>query len=298
MEGERERAEHCLYRLATHFGSEGASPLQRSQSRDRIDAARRVRLKRAGAALTAVGLLSELEVERFRRLLEDEIARGVREQPPVSGELARRTRDLLSARLCGVAESAADRGTSAQQRDRHADAVERFQCVLDACGRCGALGDDECLQWQERVCEADGGRTWSLERDRRAKRCTLTELRAVVLGDATRIGGARIATAELYADGVVLRWDSGTGVVPTPSLQRTDDPAGAGWYPPAPVSVADDVGTEYLHVHTSQVMRVPDGPVGGTSTFATAVAPAATQLVAQIGEHRLTVVLPGLGEPR
>lgn len=281
MEAERERAERHLHGLATHHGSMPQGPLQRSQSRERSDASRRVRFDRAARALTAIGVLSDSDVEPFRHRLGAEIERGPRPQSVIDDELACRARALLATRLRDVAEP---------ETVPRADAVADFERVYVACKACGALAEAELSLWRERLREADGGQTWWLERERRQKRCTLTELRGVVLGDATRIGGVRIATAELYTDGLVLRWDSHAGIVRTPATAGADGAPGPGWYPPAVVSLTDDLGTEYLHVHTSQVMRVC---VMGTSTFATVVPPTATQLLAQIGEQHLVVALPG-----
>lgn len=122
---------------------------------------------------------------------------------------------------------------------------------------------------------------------------TLTALCTVVRGEATPNGTLRIATAELYADGLVLRWHSHAGIVARPWVAESGDSTTAGWYPPSPVSLTDDVGTEYLHVHTGQVVRIVGGPVAGTSTFATTVPAAATHLIAEIGEQRLSIALNG-----
>lgn len=65
--------------------------MPRSMSRERINAARRLRLQAAAEALTAVGVLSEAEVAPFRRRLEEEITGGrQRAVPPVDEALAHR----------------------------------------------------------------------------------------------------------------------------------------------------------------------------------------------------------------
>lgn len=284
---ERERVDRYLFGLATHFGSGGAGPLQRSQSRDAIDRRRRERFDRAAEALTAIGAIDEPAVALFRCRLDDEIERGSVPQRVADEALSRRARDLLASRLREVEEGVADPAPGAQSDARHADRVVAFERVLAAYGYCGALSDDERSQWKERLCDADGGRTWWLERDRRESNCTLTDLRAVVRGEATRAGTLRIATAELYADGLVLRWYSHGEI-----LRPPQEAPGARAYPAA-VSLTDDVGTEYLHVHTTQGIRSVGGPVAATSTFGTAVPPSATQLAAEIGEQRLTVQLRG-----
>lgn len=294
MEVERERVERHLLGLATHFGSWGSGPLQRSQSREQIDAARRVRFEHAAQALTAIEAISESDIEPFRRRLEHEIEHAS-VLPAVidDDELARRARGLLAARLREL-EDAVDDSVSGEQSDaRHANCIAAFERASTAFARCGALAEADLARWRERLCEVDGWRTWWLEQERRRRRCTLTELRTVVRGEATRTGTLQIATAELYADGVVLRWRSHAGMVAPPSVAESGDPTAAGWYPPAPVSLTDDVGTEYLHVHTGQVIRVAGGPVAGTSTFATTVPAAATHLVAEMCKQRLTIALDG-----
>ena len=208
-------------------------------------------------------------------------------------ELARRARGLLAARLRELEDAADDSVSGGQSNARHPDRIAAVERLRTACADCDALTEAELSRWRERLCEVDGGRTWSLEQERRQRRCTLTELRTVVLGEATSNGTLQIATAELYADGLVLRWRSHAGMVSPPSVAEPGDPTAAGWYPPAPVSLTDDVGTEYRHVHTGQVIRVAGGPVAGTSTFATTVPAAATQLIAEVGEQRLTLALGG-----
>ncbi len=292
MQAEREWAERYLWKLAW-FGSGGAEPFQRSQSRERINAERRARFEAAADALSAVGAVTQADVEPFRRRLEEEIERGEDPEPaPWAGddELAQRARLLLESRLADVARGAVEPGAAADA-DSHREAISRFARGEAACAACGALSADELEQWHEQLREVDGGHTWWLERERREKRCTLTELRAVVSGDATRKRGVRITSAELYADGVLLRWHSENGMVPP--LARDRPGSGDGAYPPAPVSLTDDLATEYLHVHTNQGARSRAGPVIGKSTFATAVPGAAAELVAEIWEERLVVALAG-----
>lgn len=290
MQAEREWAERYL-RNRCLFGSWGPGPLQRSQSREGINAERRARFEAAADALSAVGVVGDGEVERFRRRLEDEIARGPDPEPApwaADDELARRARLLLESRLTNVARGAVEPGAAADA-DSHREAVSQFTRVEVACAACGALSSDELARWHERLREVDGGHTWWLERERREKRCSLTELRAVVPGDTTRKRGVRIISAELYAEGVLLRWHSENGMVPQLVGDRSG--SGDGAYPPAPVSLTDDLATEYLHLHTGQSARSAGGPVIGTSTFATAVPEQAVELVAEIWEERLVVAL-------
>lgn len=295
MVAERERAELHLLCLAVLFGAGGSDPLPRSESRERIDAARWLRLQAAAEALTAVGALSDFEVAPFRRRLEEEVTRGRDQAPaPVDEALARRARALLEERLEGVAAHPEIPPVPAafdippREDPRQEEAVTRFTHVHRACKACGALSAQELSEWRERLWEVDAGRTWSLERRRRQARCTLAELIAVVPGGATPDGRLRVTTAELYADGVVLRWHEH-------AASAQERPARDPLLGPEPgiryVSLSDDLGTAYVHFHTSEA-HADGGAVLWTARFATAVPAAATRLVAEIREEQVTLRLP------
>ncbi len=220
--------------------------------------------------------------------------------PPVDEALARRARYLLEERLKEltpypeIPPVPAAFDTPPREDPRQQEAVTRFEHVYLACEACGALAAQELSEWRERLREVDAGRTWSLERERRQARCTLAELVAVVAGGATRDGRLRVTTAELYADGVVLRWhERAAGSEKRPAIDPFRAQEGGRRY----VSLSDDLGTEYLHFHTNEA-HATGGAVLWTARFATAVPAAATRLVAEIREEQVTLRLPWDGGRR
>jgi hypothetical protein len=149
---------------------------------------------------------------------------------------------------------------------------------------CEALPRAERDAWRERLREVDDGQTPSLERERRRLRFNKRELVGVVRGDAAAGSGIAFAIAELYAAGTVLRWHrAAPEVVDTPiaaARQRPADP---------PLSLTDDLATEYLHCYTL------GHPGSWTASFATAAPVAATGLIAEIEGERVSFALPERG---
>ncbi|MDQ6779333.1 MAG: hypothetical protein M3071_24605 [Actinomycetota bacterium] len=254
-----------------------------------IDAQCRARLDAAGEVLAELGVVGREEVRDVRARLEDAIPTR-RAVARVDKGLARGARGLLDRRLAEVrlnpdlprAPALLDDFTDSDPA--HGDAVTRFELACEACAASGALTVDELAGWEERLLEVDDGRMWSVERRRRQKRFTMADLRAVVPGDPHPDGCLRVTTAELYADGVVLRWherERSRGQL----RPLTDEDRRR-----RRVSLSDDLGTEYLHLATNEAITA--GAVLWTAQFVTAVPVGARLLVANIRDERVTLRLP------
>ena len=292
MSGQRERAKRHLLGLV-EFGSGGYPSLREAGPRHEIDARRRARMEAAAETLVELGFLTEADTAPFRARLERAIARGDRQAPIASDErFAARARALLGRSLAAVrdgpdlAQMPAELERPPPPDPSHREAIDRFKQLRSACSQCRALPEPELAEWRERLLEADDGRDWHLEGERRQKRFTQTELRAVVPGPAARRGPFRIATAELYADGVLLRWhEAGASLARVPPAER-ERRGDAGR---RHVSLSDDLGTPYLHFHTSEAHS--HAAVLWTARFATPVPAAARELRAAIRSERFVVPL-------
>lgn len=307
MNALRERAEVHLLWIAGLPGTRERGPLQRGTSCEQMSARWVREFETAAETLTAVGLLSDEEIAPFRQLLFDEIARWGEEierlaedaSEPRDAALAGRARELLAAQLEDVeapsfmTEFSAVRGGRTPQME----AVHQFELLLHACRECRALSPRELEDWRRRLIEVDASRTPSLEHQRRRRLLSQRELLAVVLGDASDASRIGFAAAELYDGGTVLRWhqrdrqieqESSSG--PSAARARLErSSARTPRDPGPPVSLTDDLGTDYLHFVTGE--EVLQGPGSWTASFATAVPAAATRLVACIDEQRLTFAL-------
>ena len=292
MSVQREPAQRHLLGLVS-FASGGHPPLREAGPQDLVDARRRARMDAAAAALVELGSLSEAETASFRERLEEAIATREGNEPAVVDKgLAGRARTLLERRLEAVREGP-ELPRMPPELERppppdpvHREAINRFEQVHVACAACRALPANELSDWRRRLLEADGGRDWHLERERRQKHFTLSELRAVVAGPPARHGQLRITTAELYTDGVLLRWHEAGGSRAGPAagdaVRRTDTGR-------RHVSLSDDLATQYLHFHTSEAHSF--AAVTWTASFATPVPNRARELVIAIRSERFVMPL-------
>ena len=297
MSVQREQAQRHLLGLATlAFG--GRPPLRQDGPQDLIDAKRRARMDAAAAALVELGALTEADAAPFRERLEEAIAARDRYPPAIFDErLAARARALLEQRLEAVRDGPdlprmpPELEHPPPPHPEYKDAVSRFGQLYSACEACRALPTEELSEWSRRLLEADDGRAWHLERERRQKRFTLTELRAVIPGPPARRGQLRITTAELYADGVVLRWhEAGGSLAGGRAEERGARRREAGR---RSVSLSDDLGTRYLHFHTSEAHS--HAAVLWTAEFATPVPGSVRELIAEIRDERFVMALGSQG---
>jgi len=287
----RDHAQRHLLGLLS-FGSGGHPPLREAGPPDLIGARRRARLEAAAAALVEVGALTKAESAQFSERLEEALAnRGGERREVFDERLAGRARALLERRLEAVA-SGPDLPRMPSELERppppdpdHEKAIDRFNQLHSACEACRALPEDELLRWRQRLIEADDGRAWHLERERRRKRSTARELRAVVSGPSTRRAGLRLMTAELYADGVLVRWHETGGS----RAGRVADPASRHELERRHVALSDDLGTCYLHLQTSEAHSF--AAVVWTASFATPVPACARQLVVEVRGERFVIPL-------
>ena len=296
MSGQREQDKRHLLGLV-EFGSGGDPPLREAGPRHEIDARRRARMEAAAEVLVELGLVSEADTAPFRARLEEAIAKRDSERPiGVDERLAARARALLERRLAAVRDGP-DLARMPAELERppppdpsYREAIDRFEQLYFACEKCRALPEAELWEWRERLREADDGRDWHLERERRQKRFTQAELRAVVPGPAVRQGPLRITTAELYADGVLLRWhEAGGSLALVPQAER----AGRRDARRRHVSLSDDLGTPYLHLHTSEAHS--QAAVLWTAWFATPMPAAARELRAEIRSELFVLPFPQEG---
>ena len=248
-----------------------------------------------------LGALTDAQTAPFRERLERAIAERAGDEPTVFDErLADRARALLELRLEAVREGPDLPRMPPEffehpppSDPRHREAIDRFEQLHSACEACRVLCGGELAEWRRRLVEADDGRDWHLERERRQKRFMLSELVAVVPGPPTRPGQVQITTAELYTDGVVLRWHeaggSRAGGPGRDAARRTDDRR-------RHVSLSDDLATPYLHFHTLEGHSF--AAVSWTADFATPVPTRARELVVAIRSERFVMPLQNYGARR
>jgi hypothetical protein len=108
--------------------------------------------------------------------------------------------------------------------------------------------------------------------------------RVVVAPTAPEAPGLRLLGAELYEDGVVLRW---VFVSPT---SPTGSPTGGEYRPPQAYSLWDDVDTAY---DPQGGGWIPGHHLRGDTAFVPAVPDAATQLYVAADRHRFELDLAG-----
>ena len=208
-------------------------------------------------------------------------------------DLASRARALLDARLVAVAERPGlprmpvELESPLPADPRHKQAVARFEEMVEACARCGALSAEELSRWRSRLREVDDGRSWHLERERRQQRFTAADLRMVLAGPADVAGLIRVTSAERYAGGVVLRWHETGGSSEAP--RTSADLAAQNRPGRRRVASVNDLGTEYLHFHTGE-MHTGEA-VLWSAQFATAVPDRARELAAEIRDQRFRLPL-------
>ena len=277
------------------FASFGSDPLPReSEPRELIDQKRRARMEAAAGMFVELGVIDSADAAAACERLEGAIASRDQGLPAEGDEdLANRARALLDARLVAVAERPelprmpVELESPLPADPRHKHAVARFEELVEACTGCGALSAEELSRWRSRLREVDDGRSWHLERERRQQRLTAADLRMVLAGPPTAAGGIRVTSAELYADGVVLRWHETGGSLEAP---RTSADLAAHNRPGRRhVALRDDLGTEYLHFNTGE-MHTGEA-VLWSAQFATAVPDRARELMAEIRDHRFRLPL-------
>lgn len=109
------------------------------------------------------------------------------------------------------------------------------------------------------------------------------ELKRVVTADpAHETPGLHLLAAELYGDGVLLRW-----LFVSPPA-NPDNTAGAEHRPPAAFSLWDDAGTAYTPQGGGWI---PGHHLRGDTAFVPAVPPGATRLEVAAGRHRFELQL-------
>jgi hypothetical protein len=109
------------------------------------------------------------------------------------------------------------------------------------------------------------------------------ELRRVVRGEPAReTPGLHLLAAELYKDGVLLRW-----LFVSPHA-NPDSATGGEHRPPAAFSLWDDVGTAYTPQGGGWI---PGHHLRGDTAFVPAVPAAATRLEIAAGRHRFELQL-------
>lgn len=176
--------------------------------------------------LAELGVLSADEAQEWHARFEH----AARPLVPAAPEVRARAGELLEREL------------EAQPSAPAVERRERFTEMLHAFLETGAVGWDQNSDWIERldatVPKAPTTHTPLYE---------ASELRAVAVGPADRLGGLRITSAELFNDCVILRWH----------LVVEEDPAWRGRVFPAdhgrdlaeahgPNALADDLGTSYV----------------------------------------------------
>ncbi len=195
-------------------------------------------------------------------------------QPPSSSELRRRATDLLEHNLRRVET------TPRRPLDPNLVRTEADQAVVNVSAAF------ETLNALGLVTEADRERFF-----RRLREITSTayapfkgvELQRVVRSATAReTPGLHLLAAELYRDGVLLRW---LFVSPSANPER----AGADDHkPPAAFSLWDDAGTAYTPQGGGWI---PGHHLRGDTAFVPAVPASATKLEVAAGRHRFELEL-------
>jgi hypothetical protein len=191
-----------------------------------------------------------------------------------SSELRRRAMDLLEHNLRRVET------TPRRPLDPNVVRTEADQAVVNVSAAF------ETLDALGLVTQADRERFF-----RRLREITSTayapfrgvELKRVVrAGPVRETPGLHLLNAELYADGVLLRW-----LFVSPSA-NPDSPAGGEHQPPSAFSLWDDAGTAYTPQGGGWI---PGHHLRGDTAFVPAVPPAATKLEVAAGRHRFELQL-------
>lgn len=272
------RAELYLLKLAVRQSARYLDgPMPREFVREEVDARCLDRFERVARLFVAAGALRSDDVEPFRSRLAETIESGHGVPLVVEEDLMVGARRLLERRLDEVARAIAS-GRPATQVDEVRDRFRRTHAAVD---KCRGLSRDELRVWLGRLCEIDPDGTQSLELVR-VGACRLTDLLCVVPGSVSDDCSVRIVTAELYADAVVLRWQSRGAPQMAPSERQPD------------VSLTDDAGTMYVHVSTGRRGHYARAYSAGKSLFSTPAPPSARTLTADFGEQRLAIAFPSV----
>lgn len=255
-------------------------------------------------AFGELGLLSVAEAGAWRTRVVAELRSADQAQapPPAREETRGRADEHLAGLLSAV--PGVDAGEPA---DRHRARLV-FMRALEALETAGAVSADGVGEWQERFAERLGKESPRERRERAVQRnCSAVELLRVLPGPPEAQIGLSVTTAEMYADGVVLRWHLPVQL----SKQQRELPQRDGRFAAAEARresipdfrLSDDVGTSYEPLAQVWPMGIGlehaddhDQVINWQSSFSPAVPPDATQLELVDGARRRFVLALGKGE--
>lgn len=180
-------------------------------------------------ALEHVGAITPAEGAAWRERLREAAAWEEPLYPPPSPEVLERASAHLERLAAPVVPTAREASTACLS-------------AISAYAKTGVLTAAEALAWRERLRAQMG-----MEPER-PPRCSQRTLLRVIPGSPERRQGLRITSAELYEDGVVLRWHSARAWPDgseTPRIWNDVDIETAGAHDLVPRSLMDDLGTRY-----------------------------------------------------